>query len=131
MKYLGFASVLAAITLLLAAVALGKEKDQGKLQLVDPVRIGSTQLQPGNYKVEWQGNGPSVNVTFLQGNRTVASTPGKVIELKSRPDDDAVVTATAKHGGVRRLEEIDFGNRTEALRIDPGMAAQANSTSGR
>ena len=34
------------------------------VEISDVVQIGSTQLKPGNYKVEWQGTGPAVQVSF-------------------------------------------------------------------
>jgi hypothetical protein len=123
MKFARFVALIAAFTLLPLAIMVAKEKNQGKLQLTDPVQIGTTQLKPGNYKVEWTGTKPIVKVNFVQNDKTVASSSGRIIELSKPSPDDAVITKSAKSGQARRLEEIDFGNRTEALQIEPRMTS--------
>jgi hypothetical protein len=55
-------------------------KSQESLSLSNPATIGSSQLQPGQYKVVWEGNGPEVQVSFLQGKKTVATVPAKLVE---------------------------------------------------
>lgn len=126
MKHFGLTSVLAAISFLLPAIALGKQKDEGKLRLFDPVQIGSAQLKPGNYKVKWSGSGPGV-VDFLKNNKIVATATGKVIELNRPPENDESVTSTTNDRRLKTLEEIDFRGRTEALKIEPSMTNYDNS----
>lgn len=122
MTMLKIASLIAAATLLLPAAAFAREeKDQGKLDLTNHALVGSTQLSPGTYKVEWNGAGTDVQVNFLQHDKTVATARGKLIELERPYSSGAVVLGAAKNGQPRRLEEIDFSNRTEALQIVPGM----------
>ncbi|MGH9547730.1 MAG: hypothetical protein ACRD3W_00080, partial [Terriglobales bacterium] len=91
MKYLGGAAL--AGMLLLPASAFARDKNQGNFKLFDPVRVGSTQLEPGNYKVEWNGAGPTVNVDILQNKKTVATTSAKLVGYTS--GYDAVVTEPA------------------------------------
>src|ERR1700733_13285201 len=35
--------------------------------------LGTTQLKPGSYKVEWQGSGPVVQVSFEQNGKTLVT----------------------------------------------------------
>ena len=116
MKYLGGAAL--AGLLLLPASTFARDKNQGNLKLFDPVVVGSTQLEPGNYKVQWNGAGPTVNVDILQNNKTVATTSAKLVGYTS--EYDAVVTEPpAKHSQAKVLEEIDFGKQKAGLRFKP------------
>jgi hypothetical protein len=119
MKYMEFlGGVALAGLLLLPASAFARDKNEGQLNLSDPVRVGSTTLEPGNYKVEWQGTGPSVNVHFLQDNKTVATTSAKVVGYTA--GHDAFVTEPAADNTQKMtLKEIDFGKQKEALKLAP------------
>ena len=116
-KYLGGAA-LAGLLLLLPASTFAKDKNQGNLKLFDPVQVGSTQLEPGDYKVEWNGAGPTVNVNILQNNKTVATTSAKLVGYTS--GYDAVVTEPATDNAqAKTLEEIDFGKQKAGLQFKP------------
>lgn len=117
-KYLGGA-VLAGL-LALPVTAFAKDKNEGNLMLSSPVQVGSTQLEPGSYKVEWQGSGPTVNVDILQDNKTVVTSPAKVVTYSEGVD--AVVTGPAAADPQKTtLQEIDFGKQKEGLRLMPSQ----------
>lgn len=120
MRFRGFLSLFAIVSLV-PAVAFAKKRDQGGFQLTDPVRIGSSQLEPGAYKVEWTGRGPNLKVDFVRNNRIVATTTGELVTLQQRSPYDDVVLRQTKDGKAQTIEEIDFSNRTEALRIGPQL----------
>jgi hypothetical protein len=75
------------------------------------VQVGGTQLQPGHYKVEWQGTGPAVQVTFLRNGKTVATVPGTLKTNDEHVIQDEVVTNSEN----KELNEIDFRRNKEAL----------------
>jgi hypothetical protein len=110
----------AAITLTcllgLGGSALARDNAHS-IEISHVVQIGSTELKPGSYKVEWQGTGSAVQVSFRQNGKTVATVPGT---LKTNDDEvtrDAIVT-NATSAGTSMLEEIDFGHQKEALVFD-------------
>jgi hypothetical protein len=118
MKSAKYLTLLACISLLMPLSALAKTKNEGSLQLVQAVQVGSTQLTPGNYKVVWNGTGPMVKVSIMQHDKTVATASGKIISQKyPAPYDDVVLKPVAQNSKKMRIEEIDFNNRKEALRI--------------
>jgi hypothetical protein len=80
----------------------------------DAVQVGGAQLQPGSYKVEWQGTGPDVQVTFLQNGKAVATAAGTLKENDGQVRQDAIVTDDA-NGANKALHEIDFGRDKQAL----------------
>lgn len=123
MKFGRYFALLASLALLLSASAFAKAKDEGKMQLTDPLVVGSTHLKPGSYKVEWNGNGPEVNVNILHDGKTVATTPAKVVNHPTASPYNAVVTKPGRNK-TAHLAEIDFSNRKEALVLQPKTMAQ-------
>jgi len=111
---------IAAATLLSASV-FAKAKNQGSMTVDQTIQIGSTQLKPGHYKVEWSDTATAnqVNVEFVRNGKTVATVPA---QLKSRanpsPYND-IVTSEKKNNQPEQLQEIDFNNRTQALIMEP------------
>ena len=120
-------SFISAAALLLPALAFAKEQGKGKLQLTDPVQIGSTQLKPGDYSVEWNGSGPTVSVNFMKNDKTVATAPGKIIDLKKPARTDAVVLKSTANGKAKTIDQIQFAKHIQALQIEPTMLTKSTS----
>lgn len=72
------------------------------------IKVGTTELQPGTYKVSWKGDGQGVEVDFAKGKDVVATTNADVQNGRS-PYDAAVLVRNADSGSAV-LEEIDFKN---------------------
>ena len=92
------------------------------VEIFDSVQIGSTQLKPGNYNVEWQGTGPAVQVSFQQNGKTVVTSPGTLKTNDDQVRQDAIVTE-ATGAGTSTLKEIDFGHQKKALVFDQNPGA--------
>jgi hypothetical protein len=116
-KYSGLALVL----LLLIPAAFAKDKPEHNLKLDQTVQVGSAQLQPGKYTVEWQGTGHAVPIKFLQDGKTVLSTTGQVVE-RDKPAQADEIMMRKTNTNQERLEELDFGHRKEALLFAPATA---------
>jgi hypothetical protein len=86
-------------------------------EILDVVQIGSTHLKPGKYKVEWQGTGLAVRVSFQQNGKTVVAVPATLKTNDDQVTEDAIVTE-ATSGNASRLKEIRFGHQKEALVFD-------------
>jgi hypothetical protein len=87
------------------------------VEIFDVVQIGTTEVKPGNYKVEWQGTGSAVEVTFRRNGKTVVTVPGTFKTNDDQVTQDAIVTERTS-AGVSTLKEIDFGHQKEALVFD-------------
>lgn len=114
MKFLQYLASFAAVALLFSVSAFAKDSHSGKFTLSDTVQVGSTQLAPGDYKAEWNGPANDVKVNIIQNGRTVATTQGKLQDLQKPSPNDAVLTRTLENN-TKELDEIEFGNHTEAL----------------
>jgi hypothetical protein len=106
----------AALTLLVSIGVFARSKNEHNIYIADQVQVGSTQLKPGDYKVEWQGPASSLKVTFLHYGKIVATTEGKMVEMAQPPRDDDIVTA--KISNTQWLKEIDFRGKKDALVLD-------------
>jgi hypothetical protein len=91
------------------------------IEIFDSVQIGGTKLKPGNYKVEWQGTGSVVQVSFQQNGKTLATVPGTLMTNDDHVTQDAVVTETG--AGTSTLKEIDFRHLKQALVFDQALGS--------
>jgi hypothetical protein len=119
MKFLTLLTLLAAFASL-PLLAAAKETDKGHLELTSPAWIGATQLKPGDYQVDWNGNGPTVQVRFLKHHDLFAQAPARIVELKKPARSDALVFKPIKNGEAQAIDEIDFQNHSQALKMEPG-----------
>ena len=69
-------------------------------EIFDSVQIGTTKLKPGNYRVEWQGSGPAVEVSFRQNGKSVVTAPGTLKTNDDHGTPDAIVTEATGRGYV-------------------------------
>lgn len=122
-----FQGLLLGLALLLATSAFAANK--GSLQVSDPVTVSGKQLAAGDYTVKWEGNGPSVELNILQGNRVVATAPARLIDLNRSSDNNAAVTKLNGDGS-KALSEIRFSGKKYALAIGEESAkAEAGAAS--
>jgi hypothetical protein len=100
--------LLLGLALLLATSAFAANK--GSLKVSDPVTVSGKSLAAGEYTVKWEGNGPNVELNFLQGNKVVATTSARMIDLdRSAYSDSSVVRRNAD--GSRTLSEIRYAGK--------------------
>jgi hypothetical protein len=111
MQQLKYAALLSTLALLSPVGALARDKNQHSVVIPDSMQVGSVQLEPGNYKVEWQGTGPEVQVNFVRNGKTVATVAGTLNANDKRVVQDAIVTDTTSS----KLKEIDFGRDKESV----------------
>ena len=115
MKFAKYFLLLAGVALLLPLSAMAKDNgNSGKFTISENVKVGATQLKPGDYKVEWDGSGDNVQVKIIQGKNTVATAPAKLVNHDAPAPYNAVILNEASGGG-KAISEIDFGKRKEAL----------------
>jgi hypothetical protein len=89
--------------------------------LTDKVVVDRQSIAPGDYRVEWDGNGPAVQVKILQGKQTVATLSAHVTELVDPNPQNAYSTATEPDGS-RELTAIYPGGKRLALEFDHSAA---------
>ncbi len=114
-------STLMGVALLLASSAFAASK--ANMTLNHPTTVNGTQLKAGDYKLEWEGSGPDVQLSIVQGKNVVAKVPAKVVELNSKAANDAAVLKD-NGNGTTSLTEARFAGKNFSLKIggsDDGM----------
>jgi hypothetical protein len=114
MKQMKYAALLSMLTLLSSVSALARDKNQHSVAIPYSVQVGGTQLKPGDYKVEWQGTGPKIQVNFVRNGKIVATVPGTLNANVAQVVEDGIVTDTTS-ANTQTLKEIDLGRSKESL----------------
>jgi hypothetical protein len=117
MKMSRISILLFGSALLFSSAALAGQNNRGKLALTDTVVVDGKQIEPGDYKVEWDGSGSAVQVKILQGKETVATLSAHLTEQHNRNPHDAYSTA-AEPDGSRALTAIYPGGKHLSLEFD-------------
>jgi hypothetical protein len=100
-RFFGFALLVASLS-----VPAFAAKNSQNVTFTDAIRVGSTQLPAGDYKVTWTANGSNAQVTIAEKGRASVTVPAKLIDAKK--GHVAVLTNTV--GGVEVLETIQLDN---------------------
>src|SRR5438132_13864327 len=107
-------SLVLGLALLLASSAFAGTK--GSLQLNNPTTVNGTNLKAGDYKLEWDGSGPNVEVSIMQGRTVLAKVPAKVVDLSAPASNNAAVVIR-KDDGSRSLAGARFQGKKFALEL--------------
>lgn len=100
-----FLTILFLLALPVASLAAKNSKE---VTFDTAVKVGSTQLDAGTYRVTWNGSGPQVEVNFSQNGKTITSATA---QLSNDPGPyDAAVQLGMDSDGSAILREIDFKN---------------------
>jgi hypothetical protein len=114
------------LALLLASSAFAVTK--ASLNLQNPTTISGTKLKAGDYKLEWDGSGPNVEVSIMQGRNVLAKVQAKVVDLNSPSANNAAVVIK-NNDGTSTLSGARFAGKKFALELgDSGDGMQAGSS---
>jgi hypothetical protein len=118
-------SLVMGLALMLATSAFASDK--GKLQINHPVTVNGTTLKPGDYKLEWTGNGGNVELSIIQGKNVLAKVPAHVVDLNSPSVNDAAVVNN--DNGNKTLTGVRFEGKKFALELgESSDSMQAGSS---
>jgi hypothetical protein len=96
--------------------------------LNDPLTINGKQLAAGEYRLQWEGTGSSVELSILRGKTVVASVPARLVDL-DRPAQADLTIVRMNADGSKALSEIRFGGKKYSLAIG-NESAKVDSTDG-
>lgn len=113
-----------ALTLASSAFAASK----ANLTLNHPTNINGAQLKAGDYKLEWDGSGPNVEVSIVQGKKIVTKVPAKIVDLDKAPTNDAALMKQNSDGSTT-LSGVRFQGKKFALELgDAGAGMESGSS---
>jgi hypothetical protein len=113
--------------LLFSSAALAGDSNKSSLQLYEKINVEGKALNPGHYTVTWEGTGPNVQVTVLQGKQTVATFPAHLTEQTTRNNEDAYGSA-AETDGTRTLTAIYPNGKRFSIEIEQAAASQPSTS---
>jgi len=120
-------AVVLGLAVLLASSAFASNK--GSLQIREPFEVNGQQLAAGDYQLRWDGTGPSVEVSFMQGKKEVAKTSAKVVALDKANDYDSSVIDHSS--GKAAISEVRFAGKKYALALSGTEKAEMSGSSSR
>lgn len=115
-----------AVALLFALPAFAGNTVKKSLDIHETVLVEGTQLRPGNYKFEWSGTGPDVQVTILHNGDKMATVSGHLVQ-ESASNDQTGYGLKAGPNGEKDLSEIFFSGEKYNLELQPGSPNNSNS----
>ncbi len=119
-----FRSLLLGLAVLAASSALAADK--GSLTVFHPATVGGQQLQPGSYKLQWEGNGPDIQLSILKGKSVVVTTPARIV-TRDRPAPDNATATKSNADGSLTISQIQLHGKKFALDLggEPAQTASA------
>ena|ERR1700719_462405 len=115
---------LAVASLLLGASALAAPATKGTLKLFEPVSVQGKQLAPGQYTVEWNGEGPNVELSITNGKQAVASIPARVVPVGAKNSASGYSSAKQDDGSTA-LTSVFFQGKAYELHVGQESATTA------
>ena len=107
-------SLVVGLALTLASSAFAASK--ANLTLNNPTSINGTKLKAGDYKLEWDGSGPNVEVSIMQGKKVVTKVAAKIVDLEKAPSNDAALLKQNGDGSTT-LAGVRFQGKKYALEL--------------
>src|SRR5215469_2847081 len=117
-------SLVLGLAVLLATSAFAANK--GSLQVQEAISVNGQQLTPGDYKVQWDGNGPNVELSIMQGKKVITKVPAHMVDLSKASNADAAVVKSNGDGS-KSLAEVRLSGKKFALAVGE-EAAKADAT---
>jgi hypothetical protein len=115
MKFASVSKILVVgLALVLASSAFAASK--ANLTLNNPTSINGTHLKAGDYRLEWDGSGPNVEVSIVQGKKVITKVPAKIVDLDKAPSNDAALTKD-NGDGTTSLSGVRFHGKKFALEL--------------
>jgi TolA-binding protein len=105
-------SLILGLAVLLASSAFAATKVH--FQLSTQTIVNGTTLKPGEYNLQWEGSGPNVEVSIMQGKKVLAKTNAKIVDLSSPSQNDAAVVKD-NGDGTTSLAGARFSGKRFAL----------------
>jgi hypothetical protein len=102
-RFFGFALIVGLLSIPAFAA-----KNSQSLNLATTVKVGSTSLPAGDYKVTWTGTGSSVQVTIAHKGGATVTVPAKLVDAKN--GHVGVITDGANGSATLQTIELDNFN---------------------
>jgi hypothetical protein len=83
-------ALLFSLVLMMPLALSAASTNSSKVTFDETVIVGGTQVPAGDYRVQWEGTGSSVEVSIIQGKKVIASAPATLVHERSPYGEEAV-----------------------------------------
>ena len=102
---------------------------ESQLDLQESYQRQRHQTKAGEYKLEWDGSGPNVEVSIMQGKNVIAKVPAKVVDLSTPAANNDAAIVKKNGDGTSTLAGARFEGKKYALELgEAGDGMQAGSS---
>ena len=118
-----------ALALTTSVFAASSDSHKSNFEISAATQVNGTELPAGDYTARWEGSGPTVQVSIMQGKKVVATVPAEVVVL-DRPASNTQAEITSNSNGDRELTSLKFSGKKFSLELGTESAkAQSKSPS--
>ena len=118
-----------ALALTTSAFAASADSHKSNFEISAATQVNGTELPAGNYTAKWEGSGPNVQVSIMQGKKVVATVPAEVVAL-DRAASNTEAEIKSNSNGDRELTSLKFSGKKFSLELGTESArAQSKSAS--
>lgn len=103
-----------AMTCFVVAGAVAVAKDSRNVLLQYDATVAGSHLTSGSYRIKWETHSPQATVSFMRGNKVVATAEGKIVDRGTKYASNQVVYTEASNGE-RTVQEIRFSGSSEVI----------------
>lgn len=103
-------------SLLFAGGAFAAPASKGTLKLFEPVTVQGKQLAPGQYTVQWNGEGPNVQVHITDGRNAVTAVPARIVQVAAK-NKTSGYSSEKEQDGRNELTNLFFEGKAYELQI--------------
>ena len=120
--------IFAALALALTASAFAaNDSHKSNFEISAPTQVNGTQLAAGEYTAKWEGSGPTVQVSILQGRKVIATVPAQVVAL-TEPAAQTQAEVKSNSSGDRELTSLQFSGKKYSLDLGSESAKAQSKT---
>lgn len=112
--------------LLLAGTAFAASGNSGNLHLNKAVTVQGKQLKSGEYRVQWDSTGSTVELNLTDAKKSVTTVTARVVPVSEKNQGDGYVTRS--QDGSSALTQIFFRGKSYELHLDEEAAMTPPST---
>jgi hypothetical protein len=118
-----------ALALTTSVFAASSDSHKSNFEISAATQVNGTELPAGDYTAKWEGSGPTVQVSIMQGKKVVATVPAEVVALE-QPASNTQTEIKSNSNGDRELTSLKFSGKKLSLALGTESAkAQSKSAS--
>ncbi|HXO37392.1 MAG TPA: hypothetical protein VN872_02075 [Candidatus Acidoferrum sp.] len=109
--------IFAILTLALTTSAFAaSDSHKSSFEISAATQVNGTTIPAGEYTAKWEGPGPTVQLSIMQGSKVLATAPAQVVTL-DRAATDTQAEVRNGSNGERELTALQFQGKKISLEL--------------